>query len=84
VAALAKMKLTPVQLYADHTKLLDILSYHTIGGPALAAGDLKDGQQLTTVNQHTLTVHVDRWGAGCWTGLGAGYGGGWQAAEQAC
>jgi hypothetical protein len=35
-------------------------SYHTIPGKALAAHDLKDGQQLTTVSQHTLTVKVDK------------------------
>jgi hypothetical protein len=31
-----------------------------VGGQALAVGDLKDGQQLTTVSQQPLTVHVDK------------------------
>eukprot|EP00775_Hariotina_reticulata_P013542 gene13542-13668_t len=58
--ALLKLKLTPEQLYADKTALTNILSYHVVGGQALAAGDLKDGQQLTTVSQQPLTVHVDK------------------------
>lgn len=82
MVALAKMKLTPVQLYADRTKLLDILSYHTVGGPAVAAADLKDGQQLTTINQHQLTVHVDRWG--CERGRGKGLEGRGRRAYWGC
>lgn len=35
-------------------------SYHTIQGKAVAAADLKDGQQLTTVSQHKLTVKIDK------------------------
>jgi uncharacterized surface protein with fasciclin (FAS1) repeats len=36
------------------------LSYHTIQGKAMAAADLHDGQKLTTVSQHELTVKVDK------------------------
>lgn len=59
-AALLKLKIKITDLYTDKTALMNILSYHTVPGPALTAGQLKDGQQLTTVSQHTLTVHVDK------------------------
>jgi hypothetical protein len=35
-------------------------SYHTVPGKALGAGDLKDGQQLTTWSKHQVTVKVDK------------------------
>jgi hypothetical protein len=37
-----------------------VCSYHTIPGKAVAAADLKDGQELTTISQHKLTVKVDK------------------------
>ena len=59
--ALLKLKLTPKQLYADKTALTNILSYHVIPGKAQAAADLKDGQELTTVNQKDkLKVIMDK------------------------
>ncbi|WIA33292.1 hypothetical protein OEZ86_006432 [Tetradesmus obliquus] len=58
--ALLKLKIKITDLYTDKTALMNILSYHTVPGPALTAGQLKDGQQLTTVSKHTLTVHVDK------------------------
>ncbi|KAF8067409.1 MCM5 [Scenedesmus sp. PABB004] len=59
-AALLKLKITPVELWADKTRLVDILSGHLIHGTALAVADLKDGQELTTLNKHKLKVHVDK------------------------
>lgn len=58
--ALVKLRITPAQLWTDKTALTNLLSYHTIQGKAVAAADLKDGQQLTTVSQHKLTVKVDK------------------------
>lgn len=58
--ALLKLKITPAQLYADKTTLTNILSYHVISNQALAIGDLKDGQELTTVSQQKITVKVDK------------------------
>lgn len=40
--------------------LLHVCSYHTIQGKAVAAADLKDGQQLTTISQHKLTVKINK------------------------
>jgi uncharacterized surface protein with fasciclin (FAS1) repeats len=37
-----------------------LCSYHTIPGKAVAAADLKDGQELTTISQHKLTVKVNK------------------------
>jgi hypothetical protein len=37
-----------------------VCSYHTIHGKAIAAADLKDGQELTTISQHKLTVKIDK------------------------
>eukprot|EP00877_Chromochloris_zofingiensis_P003109 jgi/Chrzof1/1279/Cz10g01010.t1 len=59
-AALLKLKLTPVQLYADKTALTNILSYHVIHDQAITVADFEDGQELTTVQQGKLTVHVDK------------------------
>eukprot|EP00878_Enallax_costatus_P018259 GHUV01019215.1.p1 GENE.GHUV01019215.1~~GHUV01019215.1.p1 ORF type:complete len:242 (+),score=83.05 GHUV01019215.1:70-726(+) len=59
-AALFKLKIKITDLYSDKTAQLNILSYHTVPGKALAAADLKDGQELTTASQHKLTVHVDK------------------------
>jgi uncharacterized surface protein with fasciclin (FAS1) repeats len=59
-AALLKLKIKITDLYTDKTALLNILSYHTVPGKALTAAELKDGQELTTVSQHKLTVHVNK------------------------
>lgn len=59
-AALVKLKLSLEDLYVDKTALTNILSYHVVGGSAMFAGDLKDGQELTTVSQQKLTVKVDK------------------------
>lgn len=58
--ALVKLRISPAQLWTDKTALTNLLSYHTVLGKALSAGDLKDGQQLTTASQHHLTVKVDK------------------------
>ncbi|KAI8472577.1 MAG: FAS1 domain-containing protein [Monoraphidium minutum] len=58
--ALLKLKLTPKQLYADKTALTNILSYHVIADQALKVGDLKDGQEFTTVSHHKIGVNVDK------------------------
>lgn len=59
-AALLKLKLTPAQLYADKTALANILSYHVLKDKAVIAGDLQDGQEYETVNNHKLKVVVDK------------------------
>ena len=45
-------------LLADPTRLASILTYHVVAGQALA-GDLTNGQVLTTVNGATLTVRIN-------------------------
>jgi uncharacterized surface protein with fasciclin (FAS1) repeats len=59
-AALLKLKLTPVALYADKKKLTEILSYHVVPGQALKVGDLRDGQRLRTQLKHELRVRADK------------------------
>lgn len=44
---------------AEGEDLSEVLTYHVVAGAALQAGDLTDGQVLTTVQGEELTIGVD-------------------------
>jgi uncharacterized surface protein with fasciclin (FAS1) repeats len=56
-AKLPKAAITELQAPANVAKLKGVLTYHVIPG-RLVAADLKDGQQLTTVNGEKLRVMI--------------------------